>query len=179
MSEEETMSGTVDLNTGEVYVEREEMLAETIHGEMRDAILTEIKAAGRSWQEMPQHEQERVIYRIDKRVESILAGVVRTLVGHDFPEVEGALEQITVKDGLKLVVKVSATAHDRFEVVDAVGSHVRVVVADHRVFTGKPGQVTSDSDQRDLPLAQAGEGEEPDAGGTDDAEDPEVEEPLT
>ena len=135
------------------------MLAETMHAELRDAVLTEIKAAGRSWQEMPEGEQALIIERIDQRVESVLARAVATLVAHEFAVVEGMLEQVTVKDDLKAVIKVARNAPDRFDLIDTVGARVRVVVADHREFMGAPGEVQPDADQPDLPLATVGDGD--------------------
>ena len=43
------------------------MLVECLHGEMRDAILDEIKAAPDVWQKLAQAKQEEVIDRVEPK----------------------------------------------------------------------------------------------------------------
>ena len=127
------------------------MLVECLHGEIRDAILDEIKCAPDVWQKLPQAGQEQVIERVDRRVMGVLSMACDVLIGHEVPVARGHLEQVTVKDGIKAVVTLSRTSPDRYAIIDAVGAEVRVAVADPRVFTGTPGTVTSDPDQREIP----------------------------
>lgn len=130
------------------------LLAECLHGEIRDAILEEIMAAPDVWQKLPQAGQEQVIERVDRRVLGMLSMALDVLIGHEVPVARGHLEQVTVKDGIKAVVTLSRTSPDRYAIIDAVGAEVRVAVADSRVFAGEPGKVTSDPDQQEIPDAE-------------------------
>ena len=129
-------------------------LVQCLHGEIRDAILDEIKAAPDVWQKLPQAGQEQVIERVDLRVMGVLSQALDVLIGHEVPVARGHLEQVTVKDGIKAVVTISRTSPDRYALIDAVGAEVRVAVADARVFAGEPGLVTSDPDQLEIPDAE-------------------------
>ena len=126
------------------------MLTECMFAEMRDAALEEIKAAPEVWQKMGQGEQERMIDRVERRMMSVLSRALDVLIGHEFPVVVGHVEQVTVKDQLKAVVIVSRQSADRYAIIDAVGSEVRMAVADARDFASEPGKVESDPDQRDI-----------------------------
>ena len=148
-------------------VEPRAMLAAYLHGELRDGMIEEIKAAPEVWQKLPQTMQDRVIDRIDRRVFSMLSHALDVLIAHEIPVVRGRLEQVTVKDGIKAVVTLSRTSPDRYAIIDAVGAEVRLAVADGRVFTGEPGKVTSDPDQRDLEGIERVEATGADAGQTD------------
>ena len=55
-------------------------------------VLTEVKAAGKSWQEMSQSDQEMVIDRVDKQTDALVSKCIRTLTSHEFPVVDGVLE---------------------------------------------------------------------------------------
>ena len=126
------------------------MLTECMFAEMRDAALEEIKAAPEVWQKMGQEQQERMIDRVERRMMSVLSRALDVLIGHEFPVVVGHVEQVTVKDQLKAVVIVSRQSADRYAIIDAVGSEVRMAVADARDFASEPGNVESDPDQRDI-----------------------------
>lgn len=68
--------------------------------------------------------------------------------------VAGDLEQITIKDGVKAVVKFSAAAPNLHELYDASGKAVLVVVANPDEHTGGMDDVRGESDQRGLDLGK-------------------------
>ncbi len=131
----------------------QELVADFMFGELRDALLTEIKALGNPWPMMPQQEQDEVIERIDGQVKDVIERAADTLAAHEFPIIAGQLDTITIKDGIKAVIKVPMHEKQRYELVDAVGSKIRLVVVDTEQFIGG-GEITSDSDQHELPLQE-------------------------
>ena len=143
MSEEPQLSET----------ETRAMLVQCLHGEMRDAILDEIKAAPEVWQKLPQAKQEEVIGRVDNRVMSMLRDALDVLVGYEFPVATAHLEQVTVKENIKAVVTLAKNSPDRHAIIDSVGYDVRLAIADPEMFAGEPGKVTSDPDQLEIPDA--------------------------
>lgn len=139
--------------------ENERMAAGIVHADLRDAVLTELKAAGESWQQMSEFKQEEVIFRIDNRMRALVRKVIRAIVSHDFPLVSGTLDQITVKDEIKVVVKIPKGSADRFDLFDSVSSVIGLIMADPGDFAAVEGRVRSDPDQPDLPLNTAGDGD--------------------
>ena len=65
------------------------------------------------------------------------------------------LEQLTAKDEIKAVCKLSKFDENRHLLLDAVGKPVLIVVASHQQFLGG-ALPQSEPDQTDLPIADAG-----------------------
>ena len=144
----------VDMETGEIISDPVELLYGEVFASLRDVVLQEVKAAGKSWQEMSQNEQELVIFRVDQSCKAIVGAAVRAMTAHEFPIVDGTIAQVTVKDGIKAVIDIPRSSANRFDLFDAVGDSVRVVIADPRDFMAAEGQETSDPDDPELPMGQ-------------------------
>ncbi len=83
----------------------QELVADFMFGELRDALLTEIKflvsldiestrpALGNPWPMMPQQEQDEVIERIDGQVKDVIERAADTLAAHEFPIIAGQVGQ--------------------------------------------------------------------------------------
>ena len=113
-------------------------------------VISEIKAAGTPWQMMAQQQQDELIERVDKGVSASIERAVNTLVAHQFPVISGTLESVTVKDEIKAILKIDRHHPGGHEVMDSVGSRVRLVVVDTERFETKKGEETSDLDQPGL-----------------------------
>ena len=131
----------------------ESMMESEIHAALRDAVLTEIKAAPEVWQRMSQEQQDGVIGRVDRQMHNLIAKCIKLLIGHEFPVVSGTLDQVVVKDQLKAVVIIPKASPDRFDLIDSVGREIRITVADSQAFSATAGEVKSEPDQPDLPGA--------------------------
>lgn len=133
------------------------LAAEAMHASIRDVVIGEIKAAGTPWQIMPQQTQDELIERVDKQVSWIIGRAVNTLVSHQFPIISGTLESVTVKDEIKAILKFQRFDSGAHDIMDSVGSKVRLVVVDLDQFEQEQGSESSDLDQPDLPLDDAEE----------------------
>lgn len=128
-----------------------ELVAGELHAALRDAVLEEVKAARNVWEKMSEFDQEALIIRVDQRMRWLIEKVVGMLIGHDFPVVKAKLEQLTAKDGLKATVMISSSDKARYDVLDAVGSTIYMVIGDVREFEKERGRFTSQPDQPELP----------------------------
>lgn len=124
-----------------------DMTAEFMFGEIRDACLMEIKAAGTPWQIMPQQMQDEVIERIDKNVKTVINKAVDILIAHQFPIIKGEIDKVVFKDGIQAVVKIPSGDPRRHELADA--RYVNIVIIDVDQFMGG-GEIQSEADQRGL-----------------------------
>lgn len=137
-----------DTNAGQT----EQMTADMIHANIRDLVLSEIKAAPTHWSTMPQQMQEEMIDRIDQNVSNVIKNAVNAMVAHQFPLVTGELDSVTVKDEIKAVVKISKHSEGLHDVIDAVGASIRMIVVDTDDFETGEGKIEADLNQRPLPL---------------------------
>ena len=110
------------------------LMAEEMHATLRDMVISEIKAASAPWQMMAQQQQDELIARVDKGASALIQRAVNTLVANQFPVICGTLESVTVKDEMKAVLKINRHDPGAHEVIDSVGSRVRLVVVDTEQF---------------------------------------------
>ena len=93
-----------------------------------------------------------MIDRLRARVQSNIAMAVHTLASSGRTVVAGDLDQITIKDGVKAVIKFSAAAPSLHELYDAQSKAVLVVVASAEDHTGGMDEVRGETDQRAMDL---------------------------
>lgn len=137
-----------------------QLAAETMHGDLINALLDELKAAHDVWPKLSQVQQDQIIFRFEKRVGEAIRDAVRMIASDGRPCVSATLEQITAKDGIKAVLTLPKTHSRRHDLLDAVGQTVLIVVADAESYLGgdKP---EGEPDQRPLALAGADEAPAP------------------
>lgn len=127
-----------------------ELTADTMRGDLIDALLGELKAAPDVWQRLSQSDQDLIINRIDNRVSTAIGQAVRMLAADGRPTIKAKLDQMTAKDGIKAVLSVSQHDPGRHELMDSVGKLLLIVVADPEAYLG--GETPkSDPDQPELP----------------------------
>ena len=90
-----------------------EMTAETVGKDLLQALLAELRLLPKPWEQLPQGRQDDVIDRLRRRVETNVKMAVHLLAAQGRIVVAGAMDQITIKDGVKAVVKFAAGARAR------------------------------------------------------------------
>lgn len=145
-----------------------EMTVNTIGADLLQALLTEIKLLPDVWQKLSQKKQDDVIDRLRNRVAHNVATAVHMIASDGRTVVTGDLDQITIKDGVKAVVKFSQAAPNLHELYEASGKAVLVVVANPADHMGDMESVKGESDQRVMDL---GKEYDPNADGQDMAGD--------
>lgn len=129
--------------------------ATTLVGDVRDAMLAELKVAhDKPWNLRPEAEQRAVA----ERVHDVARGLVRTAVtlisDSGFPSLQGTLEAVAVKSGFKAVVKVPKGADHWEDLIRSEGRDVVLVIADPSEFFKTRGAVPITPDQPPLPYAE-------------------------
>lgn len=142
------------------------MTTETIGKDLLSALVTEIKLLPKPWAKLSEAKQNDIIDRLRARVEHNVGMAVHLLSAQGRVVVAGDLEQLTIKDGVKAVVKFGLSAPNLHELYDCAGKAVLVVVADAAAVTGGMDDVKGEADQRAMDLGH--EYDDNDGGGMDD-----------
>ncbi|WP_234775218.1 cell division protein FtsK [Paraburkholderia tropica] len=130
------------------------MTAESVGKDLLSALVTELKLLPDVWVKLSKAKQDDIIDRLRDRVQSNIAMAVHTLASAGRTVVSGDLDQITIKDGVKAVIKFGANAPSLHELYEASGKAVLVVVASADDHTGGMDDVEGEVDQRGLDLGK-------------------------
>lgn len=131
-----------------------EMAAATVAGDLLAALIDELRQMERPWQSLPELQQVELIDRLRARVESNVEQAVLTIAADARPVITAEVESVTVKDGIKAVLKLGKSDPNRHHLVDAQGDLVLIVVAGAAQYTGGLDAVQAEPDQRALGLGE-------------------------
>ena len=95
------------------------MTADSVGKDLLSALVTELRLLPDVWTKLSEKKQNDIIDRLRARVQSNIAMAVHTLASAGRTVVAGDLDQITIKDGVKAVIKFSAAAPSLHELYDA------------------------------------------------------------
>ena len=128
------------------------MTSETVGRDLLQALVQEVKLLPDVWAKIAKAKQDDVIDRLRNRVETNVKMAVHLISAEGRTVVAGDLDQITIKDGVKAVVKFGVNAANLHELYEASGKAVLVVVANPAQHTGGMEKVEGESDQRAMDL---------------------------
>ncbi|RKR46269.1 cell division protein FtsK [Paraburkholderia sp. BL17N1] len=128
------------------------MTADTVGRDILQALVLELKLLPEVWTKLSEAKQNDIIDRLRARVQANIAMAVHTLASAGRTVVAGDLDQITIKDGVKAVIKFGANAPSLHELYDAQSKAVLVVVASAGDHTTGMDDVKGEGDQRGLDL---------------------------
>jgi ribosome modulation factor len=128
------------------------MTADTIGKDLLQALVMELKLLPEPWPKLTKKKQDDIIDRLRNRVETNVKMAVHMLAAKGRTVVAGDLDQITIKDGVKAVVKFSTGAANLHELYEVAGKSVLVVVANAADHTGGMSDVQGEDDQRAMDL---------------------------
>lgn len=128
------------------------MTAESVGKDLLSALVTEIKLLPDTWPKIPQKKQDDIIDRLRERVDSQVKMAVHLLAAEGRTVVAGDLDQITIKDGVKAVIKFGSNAANLHELYGASGQAVLLVVAHSAQHTGGMDEIHGEADQRAMDL---------------------------
>lgn len=109
----------------------------TLTGDIRDFLLDRVKTMGKPWAAMTEDEQSDQIHAAKDAAETIVRRACEIIASGGKKAMIGTLESVTVKDGVKAVVKLSKTDEQRHSLIDAQGHAVSVIFADAAPYTGE------------------------------------------
>lgn len=128
------------------------MTADSVGKDLLSALVLELKLLPDPWPKIPKAKQDDIIDRLRNRVDHNVKMAVHLLASQGRTVVAGDLDQITIKDGVKAVVKFGSGAANLHELYDVAGKAVLVVVANAADHTGGMDEIKGESDQRAMDL---------------------------
>lgn len=129
----------------------QDISAATLLSDLMSISLDELKNAGDVWHRLNEEEQDKAIERIEIRTKDAIRQAVALIATGGYTRVPAKLESLTVKDGVKCVLKVGPADQHRHELFDAQGSSCLIVLADAEDFI-HPHEHKPDADQLGLAL---------------------------
>ncbi|WP_231852653.1 cell division protein FtsK [Bordetella petrii] len=130
------------------------MTATTIGKDLLSALVQELKLLPDTWPKLSQAKQDDIIDRLRDRVEYNIKMAVHLIASEGRTVVQGDLDQVTIKDGAKVVIKIGRGAESLHDLYDSQGKAVLIVVADSQTHTAGMGAVRGESDQRAMDLGK-------------------------
>lgn len=135
-----------------------EIARDTLGRDILQVCLQEIRAIPNVWQKLPEAKQQDVIDRVILAVSTSVKKAVRILAADNRPTIDGILESVAIKDGIKATFKVSQMNPNRHELIDSQGKVCLLVVASAAEMLDGMDQVVPDPDQNVINL-NGGDGE--------------------
>ena len=130
------------------------MTSDTVGRDILLSLISEIKLLPDVWAKIPKAKQDDVIDRLRERVQTKIAMAVHLIASDNRTVVAGDIEQITIKDGVKAVIKLSAHQASIHELYDSQNKAVLIVVATPDDHLGGMDEIKGESDQRAMDLGQ-------------------------
>ncbi|HRI77385.1 MAG TPA: hypothetical protein PLX33_10410 [Alphaproteobacteria bacterium] len=144
----------------------DEIAKETMTGDLRDVVLDIVRTLPKPWQQLTENEQRSLADDINARCERAVSRCVRTIAADGRKVIAGTLEQVTIKDGIKAVVKMNKHDEQRHSVFDSQGLAVLMVVSDAAEYTGERAPPDIQADQSHLALGDSDDDDTPVADNT-------------
>lgn len=132
-----------------------QMTADSIGKDLLSALVTEMKLMPDIWVKLSEKKQNDVIDRLRARVDHNVKMATHLIASNGRIVVQGDLDQITIKDGVKAVVKFGGSQPNLHELYEASGKTVLVVVANPGEHTGGMDEIRGESDQRGFDLGRS------------------------
>lgn len=143
----------------EAAAERAELIAGTLVGDMRDAMMEVFKHRPKPWSQMLAGEQKDVATALEYAAKRIVNSAVLALAAEDRPSIQAVFKGYADKAGeLTGTVKfLNVQDDDVLALHRASGKTILLVVADSQAFTGQRREAGVDADQPDLEFEAGGE----------------------
>ena len=130
------------------------MTSETVGKDLLQALVQEVKLLPDVWVKISKKKQDDVIDRLRNRIETNVKMAVHLIASEGRTVVAGDLDQITIKDGVKAVVKFGTGAANLHDLYDSTNKAVLVVVANPAQHTGGMDEIAGESAQRAMDVGK-------------------------
>lgn len=130
---------------------------DTLTGDVRDVLLTHIRAMETPWSKLSERQQREKIDAAAKAAETLVRGAVRIVSTAGFPHVVVSTGKFTVKDGVKLEVIASSSVDNITKLAEHGTGGAVLVLAEVSAFFGERKAAKPDPDQPDLPIDGEGD----------------------
>lgn len=139
----------------------EQLAAETLHGDLRDIMLTHIRSMETPWSKMSEAAQADKIYAISNACETQIRRAVAIIAARGADPVFGKVTKFTVKDEIKAELVCSSSVSNIERVAENINQPAIVIFASPEVFLGERKAATAGKDQPDLPIEDEDEEDKP------------------
>lgn len=134
--------------------------AETLTGDIRDVLLTHVRAMDRGWQGLSEDEQRDKVYAMTEAAGSLVRKAIATIAHRGFPHITVTVGKFTVDKGVKIEVGAVQTV-DNIEKLAVHGKGTAVMVlCEASTFFGEQEPAAIDKDEPGLPLGEDDERDE-------------------
>lgn len=123
---------------------------ETMFGDLRDLVLELFKHRKKSWQEMTEADQRELVSMVESNVISAVKECVKIIATRGHKSVRALLEQVTIKDEIKAVLKCSKAHELRHDLMDSAGDEVFIVMPKASDLLGQKNPAKVENDQLEL-----------------------------
>jgi hypothetical protein len=129
-----------------------DVAVKTMTGDLRDRFLAMLKYEQdkRPWSERSEEDQRGTIHTVEAAIQDYVRSAVELIAAGGLPTIKATLDQVVVKEGMKLILLMDKTHEQRLQIMDAVGGTILLVVADASTFMGEREPVPIKPDQRDI-----------------------------
>lgn len=137
----------------EVLIEMAE--AETLSGDVRDALLTHVRSIKVPWAMLAEDEQQNAIDAIEQTAQFAVRQIAALMARRGLPHIIASIGKWTVKDGIKLELEASSLVENITALAEHGNGAAVLVLAEPSMFIGERGPAKADKDQPDLPIDKA------------------------
>lgn len=128
--------------------------ADTLSGDIRDALLTHVRSIKIPWAMLAEDEQQATIDAIARSAEHCVRQACAVMVRRGAPSVPAKIAQWRVKGGdLKLELAVTPLVDNMIALAEHGNRTAVLVLVDHSEFIGERAPAKADKDQPDLPIS--------------------------
>jgi hypothetical protein len=129
--------------------------AETLSGDIRDALLTHVRSIKVPWTMLSEDEQQATIDAISNTASHAVRQIGAIIAQRGFPHIIVGVGKWTVKDGIKLEVEASSLVENIHKLAEHGNSAAILVLTDPTDYIGERAPAKADKDQPDLPIDKA------------------------
>jgi hypothetical protein len=126
--------------------------ADTLSGDIRDALLTHLRAIRVPWAMLGEDEQAEHIAAVQNTAEAAVRRIVGLIAGGGMPAVTGTIAKFTVKDGIKVELNVASLVSNICALAEHGKASAVLVLSNASEYIGEHAPARPDPDQPDLPM---------------------------
>ena len=123
-----------------------ELAADTLRGDIRDAMLSWFKATPKPWTALSEQEQRDIADSADRCARSLVRQACQHIAAAERPVIVAQLVEYKEKDGVEAKLKLPSKGEVVASLHEACGREVLIVCSGEEEFQGEaaPAEITSD-----------------------------------
>lgn len=129
--------------------------AETLSGDIRDALLTHVRSIKVPWTMLAEDEQQNTIDAIQETAKNAVRQIAALMARRGLPHIIASVSKWTVKDGIKLELEASSLVENITALAEHGNNTAVLVLAEPSMYIGERAPAVADKDQPDLPIDKA------------------------